>query len=284
MSDRSTPAQPEPSADAPVDFYGANYGNFGEAVYAEVRRAAFGEDMGQNSWHTVAEQDRFLDWLALGPAASVLDVACGAGGPTLRLARQTGAAVIGVDIHRDGVAAAADQARRLGLAERARFEQVDASQPLPFPSASFDVVICIDAINHLPDRPAVLTEWARVLKPGGRALFTDPIVVTGPLTNAEIATRAAIGFFLFAPPGEDERLLAAAGFRLDRREDVTAAMAEVAGRWSAARAARTDDLRHLEGEATFAGQQEFLRVAELIARERRLSRFAFLATKPALSG
>jgi 2-polyprenyl-3-methyl-5-hydroxy-6-metoxy-1,4-benzoquinol methylase len=284
MTDRSTPAQPEPPADAPVDFYGANYGHFGEAVYAEVRRAAFGEDMGQNSWHTVAEQDRFLTWLALGPGAAVLDVACGAGGPTLRLARQTGAAVLGVDIHRDGVAAAAEQARRLGLAEQARFEQVDASQPLPFAPASFDAVICIDAINHLPDRSSVLAEWARVLKPGGRVLFTDPIVVTGPLTNAEIATRGAIGFFLFVPPGEDERLLDAAGLRLERSEDVTAAMAEVAGRWGAARAARAADLRRLEGEATFAGQQEFLRVAALIARERRLSRFAFLASKPTSAG
>jgi hypothetical protein len=42
-------------------------------------------------------------------------------------------------------------------------------------------------------------EWARLLKPNGRLLFTDPTVVTGPLTNAEIAVRSSAGFYLFVP-------------------------------------------------------------------------------------
>ena len=63
-------------------------------------------------------------------------------------------------------------------------------------------------------------------------------------------------------------------------EDLTDKTAEVARRRGAARAAHEVELREIEGDASFDGQQEFFRVSELIARERRLSRFAFLARKP----
>jgi ubiquinone/menaquinone biosynthesis C-methylase UbiE len=155
--------------------YNANYGNFQTALYAQIRQEAFGEDIGQNSWLTSDEQDRFLQWLDLSPGKTLLDVACGAGGPALRMAATTGCSVIGVDIHEQAIRTATSLAAKRGLGERAQFRATDASEPLPFPDDSFDAVTCIDAINHLPDRPSVIAEWARLLKPGGRLLFTDPI-------------------------------------------------------------------------------------------------------------
>jgi SAM-dependent methyltransferase len=62
-------------------------------------------------------------------------------------------------------------------------------------------------MSHLPGRLQILKEWYRVLHPGGRLLYTDPIIVTGLLSYEEIAIRSSIGYFLFTPPGEDERLL-----------------------------------------------------------------------------
>jgi hypothetical protein len=47
--------------------YNANYGNFQTELYAQIRREAFGEDIGQNSWLTSDEQDRFFEWLDLSP-------------------------------------------------------------------------------------------------------------------------------------------------------------------------------------------------------------------------
>jgi SAM-dependent methyltransferase len=272
---------PTPAREATVDHYGAQYSHFASEVYAEIRRATFGEDLGQNGWTTAGEQDRFVAWLGVGAGDRVLDVACGAGGPARRLARLTGCEVLGIDIHEEGLARARELAAHEGVAERARFERMDASGPLPLPDASFTAVICIDAINHLPDRPAVLAEWARLLQPGGRVLFTDPITVTGPLANAEIAIRSSVGFFLFVPPGYDEQVLRDAGLELVVREDRTANMETVARRWHAARAAHEGDVRQLEGEETYTGQQTFFAVCEQLARERRLSRFAYVASKPA---
>src|SRR4051794_37631301 len=65
--------------------YNANYGNFETTLYAQIRHEAFGEDIGQNSWLTAEEQDSFLEWLDLRAGKKLLDIACGAGGPTLRV-------------------------------------------------------------------------------------------------------------------------------------------------------------------------------------------------------
>ncbi|HEX3302670.1 MAG TPA: methyltransferase domain-containing protein [Thermomicrobiales bacterium] len=274
MLDSST----EPEHTGQVNLYGTQYGNFATDLYAEIRRAAVGEDIGQNGWNTAAEQDQFIQWLGLGPSDYLLDVACGAGGPALRLTRLTGCRVTGIDIHEQGIAQARDRAALDGLGDWATFEVVDASGSLPFGDATFDVVTCIDAINHFPDRLAVLREWRRVLKPGGRLLIADPITVTGPLTNQEIAIRSSIAFFLFVPPGFDEQVITDAGFALNLREDCTPNTATVAGRWRDAREARAGALRAIEGDETFEGQQRFLDVTARLAEERRLSRFVFVAT------
>ncbi len=259
--------------------YDANYGNFETELYAEIRRDAFGDDIGQSSWLTADEQDRFLGWLNLSGGKALLDIACGSGGPALRIAERTGCSIAGVDIHDQAIATADSLAAQRGLGARANFQVADATSPLPFPDDSFDAIVCIDAINHLPNRPRVTADWSRLLKPGGRMLFTDPITITGPLTADEIAVRSSIGFFLFVPRGYDEDVISQSGLQLLACEDVTANMAEIAERRRAARALREAALREIEGDQTYEGQQEFFAVASRIAREGRLSRFVYVAEK-----
>jgi len=74
---------PKSNRKAGVTFYDTNYGNFQTELYSEIRREAFGEDIGQNSWMTASEQDIFLDWLHLSAGKKLLDIACGSGGPAL---------------------------------------------------------------------------------------------------------------------------------------------------------------------------------------------------------
>jgi SAM-dependent methyltransferase len=196
------------------------------------------------------------------------------------MAQETGATCIGVDINEHGIAAATRRASEADLAAQVSFRTADASQPFPFPDASFDAVFCNDSINHFPDRLAVLRDWYRLLRPGGRLLFTDPIVVTGQLTSEEIRSRSSIGFFLFTPVGCNERMLAQSGFTVDDVWDVTDAVASVSKRWRDARATLRDSLVRLEGEDSFEGLQRFLDAVHTLASERRLSRCMYLAAKP----
>jgi 2-polyprenyl-3-methyl-5-hydroxy-6-metoxy-1,4-benzoquinol methylase len=262
-----------------TDLYGASYRNFATELYAEIRAEAFGEDIGQTGWITADEQDLFISWLELSSKDRLLDVACGSGKPSLRIAGKTGCRVNGVDLHAEGIAAAQANAQASGQEALAEFRQADAAGKLPFKDASFDAITCIDAINHLADRKRVLAEWHRLAKPGGRLLYTDPIVLTGPITNSEIAIRASIGLFVFVPKGVNEALLEETGFSVERVDDRTENMAKNAGGWLAARARRETELRAIEGEATFEGQQLFLETAAMLANERRLSRLAILARR-----
>lgn len=259
--------------------YDANYGNFFAGLYEEIRREAFGEDLGQNSWLTAGEQNSYLTWLNLSSKSKLLDIACGAGGPTLRIAALVNCEVTGVDIHHQAIETARALAAQRGLGGRANFCCVDAGGKLPFGPESFDAITCIDAINHLPERERVLVEWCRLLKRDGRVVYTNATVVTGPLTNAEISQRSSSSFYLYVPPGFDERMIQQAGLRLIHCEDRTANTAEIAERRRKAREARSSALRQIEGDAEYENQQGFLRMAAKLAEQRRLSRFLYVAER-----
>lgn len=262
-----------------VDLFDSTYSHFEAEVLARVRGKTFGEDFGQNSWTTADEYRRWAQWLDLGGKSHVLEVASGSGGPAIFLAEATGARVTGIDINAHGVAAAVARAESRGLGDRVTFREVDAGVKLPFPDDSFDAILCVDSANHFPDRLGVLKEWRRVLRPGGKALFTDPVVVTGPVSNDELAARSSIGYFLFAPPGVNERLIEEAGLALVRRDDVTENAAGVSQRWRDAREADREAMAKIEGEKRFEDLQEFFSMVHRLTSERRLSRFVYVLEK-----
>ena len=267
-----------------VDLFDSTYKHFTDQVLDAIRKETFGTDFGQNSWVTVEEYERLLPWLNLTAESHVLEVASGSGGPSLYLARTTGCRVTGIDANEIGVATAsqmaADMAAKSGAAERVQFKVANADSALPFASDSFDGLLCIDSMNHFPNRLAVFREWQRVLRPRCRALFTDPVVITGPVTNDELALRSSIGLFLFVPPGINERFIDEAGLHLIHQEDVTDNAALVSGRWFQARQAHKDDLVRIEGEERFAGLQQFFAAVHRLTSERRLSRIVYVVEKP----
>ena len=262
-----------------VDLYNSTYGNFQEQVLADIRRETFGEDIGQNSWITTDEYDTFYSWLSLSAGDHILEVASGSGGPALYLAKKFRCRITGLDINEEGIKTA-NQAARSANISNVHFERADVNQRLPFEDEIFDGVMCIDSMNHLRDRLGYLKEWRRVLKSGKRALFTDPVVITGPVSNEELAARSNIGFFLFVPLEVTTSLVKAAGFKLIRCEDVTGNIELTSRRWHTARQKHQDDLIKIEGKERFEGLQKFFSTVHKLTNERRLSRFVFVAEKP----
>jgi SAM-dependent methyltransferase len=262
-----------------VDLYENAYGKYQLDAYRLVRIETYGEDFGQTSWVTTEESKEIPRLLELKSDSTVLEVGCGSGGYALHLAENVGCRLVGLDINAAGVRNANQLALARGHASRAHFEQCDASKRLPFDDANFDAVFSNDVLCHLPRRAEVLGEIFRVLTPGGRMLFSDALVVGGMISHEEIATRSSIGYYVYSPPGENERLLERAGFRQIRAVDTTGSAARIAQRWHQAREKRKSELVVAEGNANFEGLQRFLYCVEVLTSERRLLRYLYIASK-----
>jgi SAM-dependent methyltransferase len=261
------------------DFYGPQYARFSSALAAELRREVYGEDVGQQGWRTAVEQAEIASLLRLGANARVVDVGCGAGGPSLALVARTSCRLTGLDSEPAAIAQAQEQARARAASDHASFSVFDCTDRLPFADGALDAVVCVDAVCHLPHRFATVSDWARVLREGGRLLFTDPAVLTGAVARDELDVRASAAFFLVVAPGHNEKAIESAGLALLRSEDRTAAVAEIASRWHAARLHRAAALKEEEGIEWFEGRQRFLATTADLAGSRRLSRFLYLAEK-----
>ncbi|MEX5830227.1 class I SAM-dependent methyltransferase, partial [Ralstonia solanacearum] len=168
----------------------------------------------------------------------------------------------------------------IGLRDRSHFVDCDVRQRMPFPDGTFDALWCVDSVIHIPDRLALLREWCRLLKPGGRFLYTDPTLVTGIVSKEEIMLRGTPGYFLYTPIGLNERLIAQAGLRLDMQADVTHSITELSERWQAAREKRSEALTAVEGDDAFERMQRFLTATHRVSVEGRLSRWVFVGVRP----
>ena len=147
--------------------------------------------------------------------AHVLDVGCGIGGPALYLAGPLGCTVVGVTLSAAQAARAAEKAQAAGLAERARFHQLDALST-GFADESFDVIWAVESLMHIADRPAFFAEAMRLLRPGGRLAIATWSVRDGALDAEE---QGLVDLILkhqvmpsFSSLEEHERMALAAGF------------------------------------------------------------------------
>ena len=103
----------------------------------------------------------------------VLEIGSGLGAASVALVETFGArSVLGVDVEAHLIEQSRERAAAAGLAERVRFQLVDPG-PLPFDSASYDMVFSKDAIVHIPDKAACYAEVLRVLVPGGVFVGSD---------------------------------------------------------------------------------------------------------------
>ena len=173
-------------------------------------------------------QDRLTDTVAefAGITADdrVLDVGCGMGGSSIRLAAHSGCRVTGITLSGVQRRWAAFAARLRGVGKRADFRQADA-ESIDFPTDSFDVIWSIECTEHLFDKPAFFRRAAGWLAPGGRMaicawLAADDADQPGKREQVEMVCDAflcpSLGSF-----GDYRRWMTDAGLEVVRTEDWT---------------------------------------------------------------
>src|SRR5215207_5148279 len=140
-----------------------------DALKAKLRATWIAGDFGQIAKPLAAEAEKFINNLGLKPGMKVLDVACGSGNLALPAAR-AGAVVTGVDIAANLLEQARARAEAEGLT--IRFDAGDA-ESLPYPDASFDVVVSMFGAMFAPRPELVAAELVRVCRPGGRIAMAN---------------------------------------------------------------------------------------------------------------
>lgn len=265
--------------------YDLVYSEAAETVLDEIgkeafRDGAFGAYLGQTGYMTEGELRRFLDLLDVKPGSRMLEVGCGGGGCAVYVASKVRAHVTGIDLSGHGIRKAKRLAQEHGVQMATHFERADASQPLAFAENSFDAVLSSDAMLHIARRASVLAEWRRILKPGARMLFTDAAVLTGIISSEEVSPNGHVGSGHLVPIGLNEKLIERAGFELLAAEDLTASVEQIAKRISDGFVQHRKRAAELLGEEILKSLETHYCWKHLLAKERRLSRYMYLARKP----
>ncbi|MDI1287896.1 MAG: methyltransferase domain-containing protein [Reyranella sp.] len=197
--------------------------------------------------------------LGLGPSSRVLDVGAGVGGPARYLAHTFGCHVTALELqpalHEIGV----DLTRRSGLSDCVTHVCADAlSHPLP--SGSFDAVVSLLAVLHIPDRPRLFSRLARVLRAGGRCYLED-LCQRAPLAPRDLDDLRTVVCGVTVTSSADYAAdLAASGFTnvvsTDLTDDWAPYAAERLARWRQNHAAYA----RVHGEEAYAAQARFYAV------------------------
>jgi SAM-dependent methyltransferase len=113
-----------------------------------------------------------FDRLPLGPGTRLLDVGCGEGRHTVAAARDAGE-VVGVDLDPGRLATAREDYDTYADGTPGAFIRGDALS-LPFTDGAFDVVVCSEVLEHIPDYEAAIAELRRVCRTGGALAVSVP--------------------------------------------------------------------------------------------------------------
>lgn len=140
-------------------------------IWRDVYADDYPEEASPFSFVTSPELRLIAEALAVGAGQRFADVGCGQGGPGMWVAQETGASLIGVDSSRAAIASAAGSAHLRGLGDQTTFILADAAKT-GLPDVSLDGAMSTDALQLMPDPGAVISEVARVIKPGAVFAFT----------------------------------------------------------------------------------------------------------------
>ncbi len=159
------------------------------------------------------------DPVPLGSESLVLEVGCGYGSTARYLAERFGCRVVASNISETQLEHARERTRGSAAEALITFEEADYHE-LPYDDNSFDCWWCQEALVHSPDKPRVLAEAFRVLKPGGYAVVSDQIFRPDRLDPEE--TRAVMARYhtdRLSGPRDYAEMIRNAGFTLVEYRD-----------------------------------------------------------------
>ena len=120
--------------------------------------------------------EQVFDWLAahagLSSGATVLDIGCGIGAHSVRLA-QHGFNVVAADFSPDRVAAAKSYVQAQGMGKQIQVQEEDLQTGLSFPSQSFDGVLCWGVLMHIHQNERAMSELVRVTREKGTIILAE---------------------------------------------------------------------------------------------------------------
>jgi SAM-dependent methyltransferase len=212
------------------------------------------EEFAHISFLTWAQLRSLTAGLALAANQLLVDLACGAGGPGLWSAMESGARLLGIDLSATAAKRAAERAGPLGMTGRATFRQ-GTFEATGLSAASADAVMSVDALQYAPDKTRALAEVARILRPGGRFAFVafelDPDRVAGlpfwedPVPNYRPLLEH-VGFEVIhyeEIPNWPDQVAACFGAILAQRDALNAELGEAAAAVTIMEAAITTELK-----------------------------------------
>lgn len=154
------------------------------------------------------------------PDMHILDVGCGIGGSTRRLAHEAGCCVTGVDLSDEYIDTAARLTQLLNFEERVRFHAASALE-LPYADNSFDGAWSIQMNMNVEDKLGWLEEIYRVLKPGGRAVLYEVCGHKNSPVYFPVPWAQDSSMSFLVPPDAFRQIIIAAGFTIEVWNDKT---------------------------------------------------------------
>lgn len=221
------------------------YGRSQTPVMRAIERRVCGCDYGGNSWTTHEQADDLVRRLGLDGNATLLDLGAGSGWPALYLAERCGCRAVLVDLPEIGLRLARERAAVQGTSALVATLVADAAD-LPLPDASFDAISHSDLLCCLVQKARVLAECRRVVRGSGRMAFTV-ISITPGLTAAQHSRALANGPDFIESEQDYPALLAATGWTIIDRADMTDAYGDACARQIEADVAHGEDLAALIG-------------------------------------
>jgi cyclopropane fatty-acyl-phospholipid synthase-like methyltransferase len=184
------------------------------------------QDYDQDHFGGFSATDTLARLANINRSTHVLDVCCGLGGPARYLAHHYGSRVTGIDLNQSRVDGAARLTEMVGLEEKVSFYCANALSS-SLSSDKFDALIAQEAFCHIPNKPQLLTECVRLLKPGGLIAFTDILATTSMTTTVRTRLRQEMAFTELDTLDGYQVLLEASGCVLKKTEDLSEEWAQI---------------------------------------------------------